>query len=295
MRIFAPFTKVEPQDDGSIRIHGIASTESRDSDGEIVLASAIKAAIPDFVKFGGTGTLREQHNASIAAGVVDAIAVDDDHMTRVSAIVVDEGSVRKIKHGVLKGVSLGGKATARDPHDYRTITAVDLVEVSIVDRPSNPDCLLTLAKTDMVRTIYSALESAVNKTLRKATMSSNAYEFEEAFDPERMNTGNPARLDQINSVNINRITRSTDPDLRNAPQELQPDHALPALHDGRPGPDPDPRDAFRRTFAQPHFWQLDGPARPDSAAARDLQCTSDSGNQCAAGRNACAEPGQPDA
>jgi hypothetical protein len=146
--IYCPFTKVEGGDDGILHVQGIASAPVRDADGEIVAADAIRRAIPDFIKFGGTGALREMHQA-IAAGKVDAISVGDDDITRISASVLDESSQRKIRHGVLRGFSLGGKATARNPDNFSEITSVVISEISLVDRPSCPSAVITLWKAAM--------------------------------------------------------------------------------------------------------------------------------------------------
>lgn len=146
-QIFAPFdlSKTEVQDDGTIKVFGIASTESVDADGEIIKATAIEAALPDFMKYGGTGALREMHQL-VAAGTVKAEVIDG--VTHVEAHVVDAGTVKKVQAGVLKGFSVGGKVTSRDPDMKKTITGVKLVEISLVDRPNCPDAVVTCYKVE---------------------------------------------------------------------------------------------------------------------------------------------------
>jgi hypothetical protein len=46
-----------------------------------------------------------------------------------------------VVEGVYKGFSIGGRVTARDPADRRLITALRLTEISVVDRPANPDAV----------------------------------------------------------------------------------------------------------------------------------------------------------
>ncbi|MBB6251720.1 HK97 family phage prohead protease [Nitrospirillum iridis] len=150
MRLFGNFTKVEEGADGTLMVEGIATTETVDGDGEVVAADAVKAALPDFLRL-GTGPLREMHQP-LAAGRVDAAAVGADRRTRITATVVDPVAIRKVKAGVYKGFSIGGKVVARDPDDRNTITALRLTEISLVDRPANPDAVITLVKledTDM--------------------------------------------------------------------------------------------------------------------------------------------------
>jgi hypothetical protein len=145
MKIFAPFRKVEAQDDGTIIVAGIASTEAVDADGEIIKASAIAAALPDFMRH-GTGALREMHQLS-AAGTVLRAEVEGGE-TMIEAHVVDPVAVKKVQAGVYKGFSVGGKVMARDGAMKKTITAVKLIEISLVDRPNNPDAVLTFWKAD---------------------------------------------------------------------------------------------------------------------------------------------------
>ncbi|MEC4589491.1 HK97 family phage prohead protease [Nitrospirillum amazonense] len=153
MRLFGNFTKVEEGADGTLMVEGIATTETVDGDGEVVEADAVKAALPDFLRL-GSGPLREMHQP-LAAGRVDAAAVGADRRTRITATVVDPVAIRKVKAGVYKGFSIGGKVVARDPDDRNTITALRLTEISLVDRPANPDAVITLVKledTDMTDT-----------------------------------------------------------------------------------------------------------------------------------------------
>lgn len=134
--VFGELTKADQQDDGTLRIEGIASAEVVDSAGEIVLASAMKAAVPGFMN-GGRGSLRLMHRADVAAGTVDSVEVDDaTGETRITGTVVDESVVKSVRMKVLRGLSIGGKVLARDPKNPKVITKVDWRELSLVDRPA---------------------------------------------------------------------------------------------------------------------------------------------------------------
>src|SRR5690349_6687834 len=139
--LIAPFRRTEVSDDGTVTVEGIASTEAVDSAGEIVKASAIEAALPEFRKW---PALREMHG-QVAAGKVTSIAVTSGK-TLIEALVVDPGTVRKIQLGVLRAFSIGGKILVRDPKDPKVITKLALSEVSIVDVPCNKECAVTLWK-----------------------------------------------------------------------------------------------------------------------------------------------------
>lgn len=140
--LFVPFTKVEPQDDGTLKVTGIASSEAEDSDGEIITADAMRAALPDYMTF---GAVREMHQP-IAAGTAISAEVNDQGQTEFVAHVVDPGSVKKVQTEVLKGFSIGGKITKRAADSKNKITGLKLVEISLVDRPANPDCKISLVK-----------------------------------------------------------------------------------------------------------------------------------------------------
>jgi hypothetical protein len=143
IHFFAPLQKIETNDDGTLRVSGIASTESIDSDGEIISAAAMKAALPDFFKH-GTGALREMH-MPIAAGTVDEAEVVGG-VTTILATVVDKEAVKKVLLGVFKGFSIGGRVKERDAKNRKIITKISLAEISLVDRPSNPDAILVIQK-----------------------------------------------------------------------------------------------------------------------------------------------------
>ena len=143
-RFFAEIAKTEEQEDGTIKVFGFASTPDRDSDGEIITAQAMKDALPDYMKF---GAVREMHGASAAGTAIEA-RVQPDGRTWFGAHVVDPIAVKKVKTKTYKGFSIGGRVLERDEDDPETITAIKLIEVSLVDRPANPEAILTMYKAE---------------------------------------------------------------------------------------------------------------------------------------------------
>jgi hypothetical protein len=105
-RLFAKIdrAKLKKNDDGTLYVEGIASSENVDSQGEIVKASAIAAALPDYMKF---PALREMHQL-IAAGKTLAADVREDGCTYIAAKVVDPIACKKVEEGVYAGFSIGG-------------------------------------------------------------------------------------------------------------------------------------------------------------------------------------------
>lgn len=146
-RLYAEIAKTEAQDDGTIKVYGYASSGAEDSDGETITSDAMKAALPDYMKF---GAVREMHDATKAAGTAIEAEVQEDGRTWFGAHVVDPIAVKKVGAGVYKGFSIGGKVVKRDELNKRLIKGIKLVEVSLVDRPANPEAVFTMFKAETV-------------------------------------------------------------------------------------------------------------------------------------------------
>lgn len=141
-RVYADIAKMEAQEDGTLKVWGYASTGAEDLDGEVILPEAMKAALPDYMKW---GAVREMHGNSAAGTAIEA-EVQDDGKTWFGAHVVDPVAVKKVETGVYKGFSIGGKVTERDTMKKSTIKGINLIEVSLVDRPCNPEAVFVLNK-----------------------------------------------------------------------------------------------------------------------------------------------------
>jgi hypothetical protein len=146
MRLYGAIQKVEPQDDGTVRVHGIATSEAVDEQGEIVRADAIRAAIPDYMRF---PALREMHQLSAAGTTLEA-EVGEDGTTRIVAHVVDPVAVAKVRNQVYRGFSIGGRVTQREAGNPKTIIGLVLNEISLVDRPANPEAIFDCWKAAML-------------------------------------------------------------------------------------------------------------------------------------------------
>src|SRR4051812_4734690 len=127
MRLYGAITKVEPQDDGTVRVEGVASSEAEDDQGEIVRAEAMRAALPNYFK---APALREMHQLSAAGSTLEA-DVSDDGLTRIVAHVIDPIAVLKVRKQVYRGFSIGGQVTKRDPDNRNIITGLKLNEISL--------------------------------------------------------------------------------------------------------------------------------------------------------------------
>ena len=145
MNFYGEITKVEAQDDGTIKVFGTASSGAVDDADETVTPDAMKAALPAYMRF---GALREMHGLT-AAGATLSAEVGEDGLTRIAAHVVDPVAVKKVQLGVYKGFSIGGKVLSRDAQDRKVITKLKLNEISLVDRPCNPEAVIDMWKADI--------------------------------------------------------------------------------------------------------------------------------------------------
>lgn len=163
IRRFAAISKVEENEDGTIQVFGIASTEGVDAQGETVTKGAMQDALPDYFTH-GTGPLRAMHQP-IAAGFVSKVEINAAGESEITATVVDPVEIVKVQTGVYKGFSIGGKKL---PGGYdavtKTISKMKLTEISLVDRPANPEATITMWKgEDMEPTVPASAAAAVNE------------------------------------------------------------------------------------------------------------------------------------
>ncbi len=142
-KFYAEITKVDA--DERI-VSGYASTEALDSQNEIVTRAALEGALPGWLKF---GNIREMHQPS-AVGVAVKAHFDDVGLL-LEAHIVDDAAWKKVTAGVYKGFSIGGRVKGRDKANKAIITDMDLTEISLVDRPANPEALIDVWKADGVQ------------------------------------------------------------------------------------------------------------------------------------------------
>ena len=189
MRLFAEIKKIDHE---QRMVFGYASTEALDSQGEIVRKEAIEAALPDYMRF---ANIREMHQPS-AVGVAKEAEIDDKGL-HLAARIVDDEAWKKVTEGVYKGFSIGGKVTARDATAKHVITGVELLEISLVDRPANPEAVIELYKA-----APAPADAAVNKGMDAvrdlAGILADIHELQESSASEEAAEGDdsamPAKL-----------------------------------------------------------------------------------------------------
>lgn len=135
----APITRVDVP---RRLVYAVATSEAVDSFGTRFSYAASVAAFK-----AAFGNVREMHSL-IAVGRLVKWVGDPIKRTIAVTIYISEGAEstwQKVLDGTLRGVSIGAdpKAWETAADNVRTCTAYDLVELSLVDEPSNADALIT--------------------------------------------------------------------------------------------------------------------------------------------------------
>lgn len=142
---YAEIVKSSKQPDGTMLVHGLISDDTLDLDQQRCDPEWLKTAVPDWFKI---GNIREQHDSKRAAGKATEHEANGTSHT-ITAKIVDPVAVTKVDHGVYTGFSIGVKnpqiSKAADAPNGR-ISGGQIIEVSLVDRPCNPNARLTLVK-----------------------------------------------------------------------------------------------------------------------------------------------------
>lgn len=137
--LFVGFTK--KNDDQHI-VEGWASSEALDSQGEVVKLTAIEKALPDYMKF---ANIRQMHQWSAVGKAIHAKVDSVKKGLYLVAKIVDKEAWEKVKEGVYSGFSIGGRIMKRVDN---VIEDLALTEISLVDRPANPEAVFEVVKMD---------------------------------------------------------------------------------------------------------------------------------------------------
>ena len=202
---YAKIIKADENADGTMTVYGKATDDSVDLDQQICDEAWLKTAMP--VWFQSGGNIREQHS-NIAAGVAQEYeAKSDGHY--ISALVVDPVSVKKVKTGVLKGFSIGIKSP-RVIRDNKAaggrIVDGQIIEISLVDRPANPNAKLIMAKSvegeatlvqvEELHEYKAPLPSALAKSVAKTEKGSKMETIKQITELAKSLTSDTVKFDQ---------------------------------------------------------------------------------------------------
>ena len=165
---WAPVSGIVDLPDGSILLKTTTTSEAPDAEREIADFEPMRDAIRDFMA--KSAELREMHKGGEKGGVPEVTF--DDELRKIDATihVTDPVAIQKVRDGHYTGVSWGGKKwvgpwvqTAMGKVRHIVKAVVD--ELSLADRPANPDALLAKTERDMLviaKSAQSADEAAAS-------------------------------------------------------------------------------------------------------------------------------------
>jgi hypothetical protein len=147
-----PIAKMEEVDDG-IMVYGRASDGRVDSDDQVVAPEWSGEAIKKWLDTGGN--VRVQHNPQLlpaGKGVSVEIDRDGDGAHWVKSLIVEPTAMKLVRHGVLRAYSVGiARPTIKRDLTGKArggiVTGGEVAEISLVDRPANDGCGITLVKS----------------------------------------------------------------------------------------------------------------------------------------------------
>jgi len=152
VRFSFPIEKMERDEDGDLVVKGVATDGTVDSDSQIVDADWSAKALAEWLDTGGNVRMSHDPQRPVGKGLQVDIDRDGDGKHWVKSVIVDPVAARLVEKGVLRAYSVGIAAPVikRDPTGKARngiIMGGQLVELSIVDRPSNKSSYLELAKS----------------------------------------------------------------------------------------------------------------------------------------------------
>ena len=152
---------VKRGDDGYMRVKGLATDATLDLDEQICDPEWLKTAMPEWFKI---GNIREMHQSKAIGKAMEMEASGSGFV--VEAKIVDSEAARLVEEGIYTGFSVGIKGarvekSADAPGGM--IRSGKIVEVSLVDRPANPSCVIELAKSVKGELVKGAAMADIEK------------------------------------------------------------------------------------------------------------------------------------
>lgn len=141
------------KDDGTFTGYGsVFGVE--DSYGEVVAPGAFTESLEELAAKGRRVPILWQHRSSEPIGIYDELAEDDHGLKVAGTLAIDFDDLAKRAHGHMKigsvtGLSIGywvRESSFDEKTNVRTLTKLDLVEVSLVTFPANDDARVEAVK-----------------------------------------------------------------------------------------------------------------------------------------------------
>jgi len=152
---------VKRGDDGYMRVKGLATDATLDLDEQICDPEWLKTAMPEWFKI---GNIREMHQSKAIGKAMEMEASGTGFI--VEAKIVDPEAARLVSEGIYTGFSVGIKGARVEKSESAPggmIRSGKIVEVSLVDRPANPSCVIELAKSVKGELVKGAAMADIEK------------------------------------------------------------------------------------------------------------------------------------
>ena len=167
-----------------VKIKGFASTPDLDRQYDIVIPTAFKRSLDQYIKDGISPALLRSHDSNRPCGKIlmdgeDAPVITDAGL-QITALVTEKETADQVMNGEMQTFSIGyipsvggvgyemrgtGKFSKMDGEELyvetRIISDLDWIETSIVSTPANPKAIFSLAKS--VKSFFDSFPSSLMK------------------------------------------------------------------------------------------------------------------------------------
>lgn len=151
---FETVIKAVPSEGDKVKISGYASTNDKDRAGDVILPTAWKSGIGNYLK---NPILLFNHNYDRPIGKATNIHFDDKGL-QIDGEIIEAEAANLIKNEVLKAFSVGFMVKDAD-YDSKTdvfvIKEAELYEISVVSVPCNQDAVFSVSKSFETPSEYS--------------------------------------------------------------------------------------------------------------------------------------------
>ena len=173
LRLHFPISKTEQLSDGRLLVEGTATSDSIDSQKERLLFDGSVEALSKWLETGPA--VRESHDPHKAVGRGLEMVPNPTRKTIGVRVFVSAGAPdtqMKVKDGTLSAFSVGGEPKSwtmqKEGNDtIREISAWEMHELSLVDRPANPDCRIDFVKNSRLTDNVGKGEDTVKAAVKK--------------------------------------------------------------------------------------------------------------------------------
>jgi HK97 family phage prohead protease/HK97 family phage major capsid protein len=238
---FATTFKAKEDEDGTVKIAGMASTSDTDRAGDVVLPSAWGSGVENYKK---NPIILFNHDYSKPIGRVSSISISDKGLSVEAKISSADKEIQQlVKDGVLSTFSVGfmiKEADYLEETDGFLIKEAELFEISVVSVPCNQEATFSVAKSfdneqeykDYLLTFKPAEDTAEELAIAKALADKAKEDEEKSFTMEKTML-TPEEIAQMvkdasekaATETANRIERETQERATKAAEKLAADTA----------------------------------------------------------------------